>query len=199
MFNDADQLKAQIRALSPEDFFDQHLSGGHSRHFDEHRLAHFCKAFSANFGVDLSPDFVTMVGSGKLGFAIQDKAKGGVTLKAFRPYRPGSDIDMTICHPELFKRIWFELSTHACLQHYMPWRHYNLADYLLYGWLRPDKFPKGANLTHCDKFYETVGDLKRDRVRGHPLISVALFFSVEQLKRYQTKGIRACKARLEEV
>lgn len=197
MFDDAAQLKAEIQALEPEDFFDAHLSGGHSKHFTEERLAHFCETFSDKFEVELSPDAVTMVGSGKLGFAMHEKKKPGYTLKAFRPFRAGSDIDLTICHPELFKKIWFELSAHACLQHYMPWRHENLADYLMYGWLRPDKFPKGVALTHCDRFYATVGELRRDRNNGHPGLSVALYFSTEQLKRYQTKGIRACRALLE--
>lgn len=197
MFDDADQLKAEIRALSPEDFFDTHLSGGHSKYFTQDRLAHFCEKFSTIFDIALTADAVTMVGSGKLGFAMHEKKKSGYTLKAFRPFRAGSDIDLTICNPELFKKIWYELSAHACLQHYMPWRHENLADYVMYGWLRPDKFPKGVALTHCDKFYETVGDLRRDRVKGHPGLSVALFFSTEQLKQYQTKGIRACQARLE--
>lgn len=197
MFKDADQMKAEIQALSPDDFFDIHIIGGYSNYFSVDRLNHFCETFSSIFGVNLTVDAVTLVGSAKLGFAMHEKKKQGYTLKAFRPFRPGSDIDLTICHPELFKKIWYELSVHACLQNYMPWKHENLADYLMYGWLRPDKFPKGVALTHCDKFYETVGALRRDRVRGHPGLSVALFFSAEQLKQYQIRGIRACRARLE--
>lgn len=197
MFDDADQLKAEIRALTPEDFFDTYLSSGHSQHFEEDRLAYFCQAFTESFHVDLTHNSVIMVGSAKLGFAMHEKKKPDRTLAAFRPFSARSDIDLTICHPELFEKIWFELSAHACLQNYMPWRHGNLADYLMYGWLRPDKFPKGIALTHCDKFYETVGKLRRNRSKGHPKLSVALFYSAEQLKRYQAKGIRACRARLE--
>lgn len=197
MFYNADDLKTAVLASTPEDFFDDHLTGGHSRHFSEAKLEHFCTVFSDSFETDVSKDSVVMVGSAKLGFALHEKKKSDQTLKAFRPFSDVSDIDLTICNHELFKKIWYELSAHACLQNYMPWNPKKLADYLLYGWLRPDKFPKGVALTHCDRFYETIGRLRRDRTNGHPAISVALFYSTEQLKRYQTRSIKACKIGLE--
>ncbi|HWA18471.1 MAG TPA: hypothetical protein VG757_05695 [Devosia sp.] len=197
MFDDAQQLKAELVAKMPEEFLDTYVMGGPAVHFPGEKIEYLSERFSERFDIRLSKDSVVVVGSAKLGFALHEKKKSDSTvLKAFRPYRAESDVDLTICDENMFRKIWYELTAFACAQNYVPWNPDRLADYLIYGWLRPDKFPKGKALTHCDMFYETVGMIRRDRDRGHPKISVALFYSMEQLRRYQIRSIRLSREKL---
>jgi hypothetical protein len=197
MFNSAQQLKFELTNLDAEQFFDTHLTSGGSKYFSDEKIEYFCRAFSENFDLQLNKDSVVMVGSAKLGFALHEKkTRNQPNLSAFRPYGPDSDVDLAVCDSDFFRKIWYELSAHACLQNYCPWNHKKLADYLIYGWLRPDQFPKDRALTHCDRFYQTLGSIRRDRKNGHPKLSVALYYSHEQLKRYQSRSIALCKDKL---
>ena len=197
MFQTLQDLKSEISALEPEEFFDQHVVGGQSAYLNPENIAFLCELFSDGFDVEVAPADVIMVGSAKLGFALHAKRTPSFTLEAFRPYSAVSDIDLSICNPALFRKIWHELSAHACVQPILPWNPDKLADYMMYGWLRPDKFPKGQALMYCDRFYETIGRFRRDRGRGQPRATAALYYSVEHLRRYQARGIRLCKQKLE--
>jgi hypothetical protein len=197
MFANVQVMKTAITDLEPDDFFDQHVVGGQSAHLSAERLKFLCDTFSRAFDVVIPEADVVLVGSGKLGFALHEKRAQTFTLPAFRPYGVQSDLDISICNAELFRKIWHELSAHACFQPAMPWNYGKLADYLMYGWLRPDQFPKGQALVYCDRFYETVGEIRRDKNRGAPRASVALYYSLDHLRNYQTRSVRLCRQKLE--
>lgn len=198
MFDNVDQLKENLAATDPADFFDTYAIQGAPAHFSDVKISHFCNTFSRSFGLVVPRDSAIIVGSAGLGFALHRKrGRDQLALPAFRPFRAESDVDVALCSDELFRRIWYELSAHACLQNYIPWNHSRLSNYLIYGWLRPDQFPKGKTLTNCDRFYEAVGEIRKDRKNGHPKVSVGLYYSLEQLRYYQTRSIRICKESLD--
>jgi len=139
-----------------------------------------------------------VVGSAKLNFGLfEKKTRSGEILPAFRPFRPESDIDIAVASPPLFEAIWNELSAYANAKPWMPWNSGKLGDYLVYGWLRPDHFPKGSRLRRCDDWWDTFHALSADSRLGRRTVRGALYYSLDHLKRYQLRGLNQCRLNLE--
>ena len=152
----ADEFKANLLTADLEDFVDNMVLGSPSTHFPSDQVAHVCQALSERFSVALDIDQMCVVGSAKLNFGLFEKrTRSGEILPAFRPFRPDSDIDIAVASPALFEAIWNELSAYANAKPWMPWDSGKLGDYLIYGWLRPDHFPKGSRLRRCDDWWDT--------------------------------------------
>ncbi len=198
MFDDVNNLKYALQRLSSQEFVENHILSGEAKYFSERQISSFCRLFSEYFDYELIKDRVYVVGSSKIGYALHPKTQKEVFLDRFRPFRAESDIDITICDQKLFQIIWFEINRYACTQSKMPWIS-DLSPYLLYGWLRPDKFPKGCALAYCDRFYSTIGAIRRNRNQGHPKISVGIFYSIEQLRYYQYRSVKKCQQSIGEI
>lgn len=200
VFTNVDALKEEIATTDPDSFFDERIRLKGTNHFGEERLNFAAAILSEEYGVEISPDELIVVGSAKVGFALHDKVRDKETIApAFRPYRAESDIDLSICSQKLFELLWHEISEFACSQKYMPYRNGNLGNYLTYGWLRQDHFPKGTGrrLVRCDNLLSCRGRIRRDRTLGHPKVDLGIFYSIEHLKIYQSRSIRLCKQKLE--
>jgi len=192
-----DQIKQRI-IDSPEDFVDQVVLGPTARYVTDQQVNRVAKALSTQFGAHVSEDQVCAVGSAKIGFGLFEKrTKSGEVLPAFRAYRSDSDVDLAIVSPVIFDLVWDELGSHANRQHYLPWNSEKLGDYLIYGWLRPDHFPKHVRLRRCDDWWDTFRSLSADRHLGRRSVRGGLYRSFEQLRKYQLRGIEACRASLE--
>jgi|JI9StandDraft_1071089.scaffolds.fasta_scaffold206942_2 hypothetical protein len=134
-----------------------------------------------------------VVGSAKLGFSITEKIdKNGNLLERYRAFRADSDIDLAIVSPKLFSLIWDELSLFSYNQPYMPWDSGRLGDYMLCGWLRPDYFPRRSNLRKCADWWSIFTNLSAHHRFGRRRVRGGIYYSFEQLKYYQSKGLRDC-------
>lgn len=142
------------------------------------------------FRVSSSNLEIYIVGSAKLGYSISENKKRG--LKRFRSFCAESDIDVAVVSRDVFRKIWEDLSIYGYGLPFFPWRSGDLSDYLLHGWLRPDKFPANSNVTRCndwwDEFQAFSADprFERRKVRG------GLYYSVDDLRRYLQHSVQEC-------
>lgn len=194
----ADELKNQIRTSDIEDFVDSVILSEVAPYFTSQQIEIVCRALSVKFGVPIEQNHCCVVGSAKLGYSLfEKKIKDVGTLPAFRPFRPESDIDIAITSPALFDAIWDELSIFANAKTWLPWDSGKLGDYMIYGWLRPDHFPKGVRLSRCDDWWDTFRALSADFRLGRRTIRGALYHSRDHLRRYQLRGLNQCRLTLE--
>jgi hypothetical protein len=132
-----------------------------------------------------------IVGSAKLGFSITEKKRAGCVYPRYRPFGPASDIDTAVVSPEIFRLIWDDLSIYAHGQPLMPWDSGRLGDYLLYGWLRPDHFPK-VRIRRCDDWWDLFRRLSAEPRFDRRPVRGALFYSICDLKRYLRRAVLEC-------
>ncbi|GAA4256076.1 hypothetical protein GBZ26_13765 [Azospirillum formosense] len=181
------------------------LSNDEATHVKLQDQEYIQKSVARTYNVNANEVKVCIVGSAKLGFSISEKFENGHFLPRYRPFRtgskfdPGSDIDVVVVCPRIFSRLWHELSQYSHDQTPpSPWRYKSLGDYLVNGWLRPDHFPKSANLRRCDDWWNCFRQLSveprfnRRKVRG------GIFHSDTHVQQYYIKAIREC-ARAEEL
>jgi hypothetical protein len=194
----AAELKSQLLTTDLEDFVDSVVLSDGSPHFSPQQVLHVATALSAKFSTELTSENIRIIGSAKLGFGLfKKKTKEGEILPAFRAFRPDSDIDVAVICPQLFDLIWDELSTYANSTPWMPWNSGRLGDYMVYGWLRPDHFPKHVRLRRCDDWWDVFHALSADSRFGRRTIRGALYHSREHLRKYQLRGLNQCKLELE--
>jgi hypothetical protein len=110
--------------LNPEGYFDLKLE--------------VANTFSVN------PAEILVVGSGKLGFSI-------APAKRYKHFGDTSDIDVAIVSTELFQRVWLEVFEFVNDANFWPEKA-QFQDYLLMGWIRPDK---RGGLYHSWQFLES--------------------------------------------
>lgn len=196
--------------MTPEEFCNQLLSNdidelvdnvllsGNVVHFDNDKQRQVSRAICDKYEVSSADLALHIVGSAKLGFSISEKKKkDGTLLPRFRPFSPESDVDVAIVSERVFESIWDELSCHAHRSPWMPWDSGKLGDYMVYGWLRPDHFPKNVRLRKCDDWWDVFRQLSADSRFGRRTIRGALFHSQEHLRRYQLRGLYECRSILE--
>jgi hypothetical protein len=134
---------------------------------------------------------VIVVGSAKLGFSIMEKSQPNKGFQPrYRSYRPGkSDIDIAIVSANLYGRLWSGLARHGAAKRDFPWRIGDLSDYMLHGWIRPDKFP--ADPPQEVKDWETaISDIQKEKLFRYLKPRFALYQSRFFLKTYQMRGVR---------
>lgn len=193
-----DSLKLILCAGDLDDFVDKSVLGVESPHFSAEKTNHVAKELASKFSVDINAINIHVVGSAKLGFGLFEKrTKSGETLPPFRPFGPESDIDLAIVSPPLYEAIWNELSIYANQCPWMPWDSGRLGDYMIYGWLRPDHFPKFARLRRCDDWWDLFRALSSNSRLGRRSIRGALYYSEEHLRRYQVRSLNQCRNKLE--
>lgn len=200
MFDSVEQLKHALLTLSPDEFVEQRVLSGGSKHFEAERIEYTAQMLSQQYRIDVQDSDLVVVGSAKIGYALhQEIREGKPPAPAFREYSGDSDIDVAICCPKLFEKLWHEISSHFCQKHYIPYRAGKLGDYLCYGWLRLDQVPKSdlQGLGLYRRFLETVAALRKNNERGHPKLSVGVFHDREHLRMYQVRSVNICRQKLE--
>lgn len=193
-----DELKAQLLSNDIEEFVDTVVLNSGAKHFTNGQIEYVATALSSKFSTEVIAEQIIVVGSAKLGYGLfPKKTQDNEILPAFRTFRPDSDIDIAVVCPGLFELIWHELSSHANNVAWMPWDSGRLGDYLVYGWLRPDHFPKHVRLRRCDDWWDVFRALSADNRLGRRTIRGGLYYSREQLRKYQLRGLNQCKLELE--
>lgn len=135
------------------------------------------------------PIDVIVVGSAKLGFSILEKRGRDGYRPAYRSYEPGvSDIDVAVVSPALYGKLWVELARYGACQDHFPWRTADLADYMLHGWIRPDKFPVNGP-QRCKDWKDLVSEVGRSEHFRYKKLRCALYHSKAFLNHYQQRGV----------
>lgn len=165
-----------------------------SAHVDDAAKEQIASYIADRYSLSLPDLRLHVTGSAHLGFSIVEKKTEG--LPRYRAFSAESDIDCAIVSARLYSLIWDEVATHA--HRLTPWPHplNGLGTYMIYGWLRPDKFPKG--LYQCDRWWSSFAELSRRRVVGRHRVNGGLFYSTAHLKRYVARAVLECKV-LEEL
>lgn len=192
-----EEFQQVLMAEAAEDIVERDLINGPARHMTLEQIGFVQKSLSLKFRIAKEGIDLRVVGSSKLGFALHEKwdRNTHTTLPAFRPYNAGSDVDIAIVSPDMFNLIWQELGRFADQTPRMPWNSGMLGDYLVHGWIRPDLFPKNARLRLCDDWWELFRQLSIDSYLGRRKIRGALYYSMEQFRRYQIRSVNACKTK----
>ena len=193
-----DDLKIRLMAGELEEIADELLAAGNPKHFSKPQIDAVLSALAAKYGIEKDTMDASIVGSAKLGFSLLEKwdKQTRTTLPQFRLFSADSDVDIAIVSPTLFRLIWDELSIHADLTSRMPWDSGQLGDYMIHGWLRPDHFPKNCRLRRCDDWWDVFRGLSFKRTMGLRKIRGALYYSHEQLRRYQIRGLKQSQLQL---
>lgn len=193
-----EELKTEILCKDPEEFVDEYIINSASEYFSEDQLSFVLQDLSSATGVNIRPEEIVVVGSAKLGYGLFEKKRMDERiLPAFRPFDGDSDIDIAFASPELFDVIWNEIANYARAKSNMPHRMNKLGDYMVYGWIRPDHIPRDARLRTFDLWNDRVRRLAVNPKMKRRKISGALYRDLEFLKKYQARGISACKTKLE--
>jgi hypothetical protein len=193
-----DDFKTRLLSEKLEDMADELLLSGVPKHFSEAQINLVVSALATKYGIGKETITASIVGSAKLGFSLLEKwdKETRTYLPQFRLFSANSDVDVAIVSPTLFRLIWGELSTHADHTVRMPWNSGQLGDYMVHGWLRPDHFPKNCRLTRCDDWWDVFRNLTSKRISGLRPIRGALYYSHEQLRRYQIRGLKQSQSQL---
>lgn len=132
-----------------------------------------------------------VVGSAKLGFSIVEKSRLNKPFQPrYRSYRPGrSDIDIAIISAVLYGRVWAGLARQGASRPEFPWRLEDLSDYMLHGWIRPDKFPIDPPQEVKD-WESAISQIQTSLQFRYLRPRFALFQSRFFLKIYQMRGVR---------
>jgi hypothetical protein len=187
-----EQFRNHLRTLDPDDVVEQFLVNDDPGPFtDREALDHFVAMVRAKFGFGVDVQVSTrVVGSAKLGFAMLEKPeRGGFPRKpAYRRYQPGeSDIDVAVVSSSLYDSIWNDLARHAAKQMSFPWR-VDLGDYMLSGWIRPDKFPPQGP-QRCADWQELFNEVSRSEYFLYKRLRCGIYRSDYFLKLYQRRGV----------
>ncbi|MFM0497268.1 hypothetical protein [Paraburkholderia caledonica] len=133
-----------------------------------------------------------VVGSAKLGFSIVEKLKPDYKPR-YRLYREGvSDIDLALVSPSLYGKVWSDIALYGANRDRFPWRSGDLADYMLHGWIRPDKLPKPAT-SRCQDFFDLVTTLNGSTFFRFKKLRCALYHSRYFLNLYQQRSVNSAK------
>lgn len=131
-----------------------------------------------------------VVGSAKLGFSFLEKfPRDGQGYKpAFRDYVTGvSDIDIAIVSQHLYGQLWKEIAHFGANQPKFPWKS-ALGDYMLHGWIRPDKFPL-TTPQKCLDWKTLVQNVSRSHHFRYKKLRCAIYHSRYFLNLYQQRGV----------
>lgn len=192
-----DEFKKILTIETSEEIAENYLINGEARHFTAEQIAFVQKSLSLKFGVEKDLIDLRVVGSSKLGFSLHDKwdRNSQKQLPAFRLYSAVSDVDIAVVSPAVFNLVWQELGRYADQTPRMPWESGKLGDYFVHGWIRPDLFPKFVRLQMCDDWWDLFRNLSTDSYLGRRKIRGALYYSIEQFRRYQIRSVAQCKSK----
>jgi hypothetical protein len=189
-----DQFREHLLNGRQDFLIDEVLLAAECAHVTEDNRTHIANTLAEAFRVDRTlPVDVWIVGSAKLGFSTSEKRREGRVFPRYRAFSAYSDIDVAVISKSIFDLIWHELSEHSHRSLWFPWNSKKLGDYLVCGWVRPDHFPNGVRLRHCDTWWDTFSHLSRDRRFGPRKVRGGLFADIGHLRRYLQRAIKECE------
>lgn len=150
-------------------------------------------AIASGYGQPKESVDVIITGSAKLGFSTMEKYKNGELIgERYRPFSSDSDIDVAVISPAIFDMLWIELSSFSHKRRPFPWEAERLGDYLVCGWLRPDRFPKGQRLYRCDSWFDIFRRLSANTRFDRHRVTGGLFSSKQHLSQYISRSVQEC-------
>jgi len=182
-----------LKSAEAEQIVEDIVLGGAAQHVAAEDLEFIHRAIAEKFSVLVEEVEIYIVGSAKLGFSISEKNKNGKILPRYRLFSPDSDIDIAVICPKIFEMIWYELSSYAHFNTYLPWDSGKVGDYLVCGWLRLDKLPHRIRMRRWDDWrdcFRHVSAAPRFKSRS---VTGGLFYSKDFLKQYQLRSVKECQ------
>lgn len=187
-----EEFRRRCAVQTAEEIVEDVLLDGSVMHVAPENQRYICEELGRSFGVNTVDIDLRIVGSAKLGFSISEKTKDGTHYPRYRSFSAVSDIDTAVVSPKLFRIIWDELSIFAHGQPWIPWNSRKLGDYMVYGWLRPDHFPRGQRIRSCDIWWDLFRKFSREARFDRRSVRGGLFHSTNDLKRYMRRAVIDC-------
>lgn len=188
-----------VSILTIEELLDSVILAEGAAHVTESGIRSLKSEISKAFSISEDDVSLIIVGSAKLGFSISEKlAPEGVKLPRLRSIRADSDIDVAVVSSKIYELIWGEICTYAHAKPWFPWDSGKLGDYMIYGWLRPDHFPKSRKWINCTRLWEIMMRLSDRTEFQRRKVRIALYYSRENLRQYQIRGLRDCVLEIRE-
>jgi hypothetical protein len=189
-----DEFKALVLQKSPDDIVrDEILSPGAYAIADD-LIEYMRRELSASFNIPIDKIQLFIVGSGKFGFSISRKKEkeSGQWLPRYRSFSAESDIDVAVVSQTLYYLIWKELAGYAHGDNEYMFSSEQGA-YMLWGWLRPDFFPKYAGLVLSETWWQKFNSFSADTRFGRRKIRGGLYFGRWFLSEYQKRAVVECR------
>lgn len=180
---DIDVFKNDIKTYPSDLIVRSHILSGDTHVLESVKYVQLREDVGAHFRIDSFQVF--MVGSGKMGFSIKPTRRYG-------EFNNESDIDLAIISPDLFQRVWEIAYKYKISGAYWP-KQDAFFEYLISGWIRPDKFPNSEIDPFFDNWWNFFNTLTRSRKYGHYKIRAGLYQSRFFLEQYQKICIEQCK------
>ena len=179
-----DLFKADLLGdLEPKIVTQKYLLHGNCQAIDE--VTYFELKSHVAQHLDIHPNEVLMVGSGKLGFSIAPE-------KQFNEFGDTSDIDLAIISPRLFDHVWenvFEFEQEGGY-----WEDMKYFKKCLYkGWVRPDLVPE---IDFSKEWWEFFNSVNKSRRFGPYHVSAGIYKNWFFLEKYLSKCVVKCKESL---
>lgn len=187
-----EEFRALCRSDTADEIVENLILRGTAEHVSDENREFIRDRLAATYGIEGSTIEVYVVGSAKLGFSISEKRAVNEVLPRYRPFGPRSDLDIAVVSSTLFRLIWDDLGLYAHGQPWMPWDSGRLGDYLVYGWLRPDKFPRNKRIRRCDDWLDLFWKMSTDRRFLRRSVRGGLYHSSADLIRYQRRSVLDC-------
>lgn len=131
----------------------------------------------------LHPNEIVIVGSAKLGFSIAPD-------KRYQAFSDSSDIDIAICSPKLFDKIWESVYDYS--RHEIWHEAKKFQQYLFSGWIRPDKLPNVPTFRERKEWWEFFRNLTNSQKYGPYQLRGGLYKSWHFLECYQLIAVEQC-------
>ena len=148
------------------------------------------RAVADRFGVAMRDVIIT--GSAKLGFTVVAKERRPI----FSPFGNSSDIDVAIISRELFTSLW-RASFNYMTEH-GDWPDVNsFRRFLMRGWLRPDRLPKGELFPESRKWFDFFRELTASGRFGPYKISGGVYYDEWFWENYASLAFKDCRLAIE--
>lgn len=184
---------SSVKTKTPEAFFNDHIMVEESKYIKSDQIEFIKNTIATRMSINTTDIKIIIAGSSKLEYSLYEKRENGRVLPKYRPFSIfTSDIDVAVISTVLFEKCWDTLSNYACLQPTMPWDGDELSDYLLSGWIRPEKLP---DLIFYRMWWDCFGFLSRQPRLGKLKVRGCLYYKFDYFKNYQIRSITNCVRR----
>lgn len=186
----ADDFRQILREREPSDIVSEFITSEETGpHVSQEALNYITEQARLIFNIDVQHTLKPIVvGSAKLGFSLIEKFKP-VYKPRWRKYEEGvSDIDLALVSPALYGTLWSRIAKHGTNQLRFPWRSGDLSDYMLHGWIRPDKFPRPLP-PWSSEWFDFMSAINSSEHFRFKKLSCALYHSKSFLNMYQLRCV----------
>jgi hypothetical protein len=183
------EFRSRCRQDNAETIVHDVILSNEAAHVSQDNREFLKDGICSKFGIQSNELQLWIVGSAKLGFSITNKKKSGILFPRYRLFSGTSDIDVAIVSASLFRLIWDDLCLYAHGQPWWPWDSKLLGDYMVYGWMRPDCFPK---VRRCDDWWNQFRVFSVNPRYNRRKVSGGLFHTITDLQRYQRRAVDEC-------